>query len=194
MSALNSFKVVFELSRPNACAVVCFAKKKNNQKIIDNFDYLSNAASSMDCTGLIPSLPRNSEELESYDDVYRYLASLTHDPALAEDLLSETFLCAVQKAGTFRGQSSEKTWLFGIARNVEDRVGEAYDFRQLAERVAQLLEALPERERTIVQLRARGLPYEEIAARCGIRAGSARVIEYRVRQSLKETLRKEGYL
>ena len=48
-------------------------KKKNNQKIIDNFDYLSNAASSMDCTGLIPSLPRNSEELESYDDVYRYL-------------------------------------------------------------------------------------------------------------------------
>jgi len=150
------------------------------------------------------------------DDVYRYLAALTHDPTLAEDLLSETFLCAVQKAGTFRGQSSEKTWLFGIARNlwlqslrknrptveyndllglyVEDRVGEAYDFRQLAGRVAQLLDALPERERTIVQLRAQGLPYEEIAVRCGIRAGSARVIEYRVRQSLKETLRKEGYL
>ena len=150
------------------------------------------------------------------DDVYRYLAALTHDPTLAEDLLSETFLCAVQKAGTFRGQSSEKTWLFGIARNlwlqflrknrptveyndllglyVEDRVGEAYDFRQLAGRVGELLDALPQRERTIVQLRAQGLPYEEIAARCGIRAGSARVIEYRVRQSLKETLRKEGYL
>ena len=60
--------------------------------------------------------------------------------------------------------------------------------------MVQLLDALPERERTIVQLRSRGLPYEEIAARCGIRAGSARVIEYRVRQSLKETLRKEGYL
>ena len=39
-----------------------------------------------------------------------------------------------------------------------------------------------------------GLPYEEIAARCGIRAGSARVIEYRTRQRLKEILRKEGYL
>lgn len=150
------------------------------------------------------------------DDVYRYLAALTHDPALAEDLLSETFLCAVQKAGTFREQSSEKTWLFGIARNlwlqslrknrptveyndllglyVEDRVGEAYDFRQLAGRVAELLDALPERERTIVQLRAQGLPYEEIAARCNIRAGSARVIEYRTRQRLKEILRKEGYL
>lgn len=150
------------------------------------------------------------------DDVYRYLVSLTHDSNLAEDLLSETFLCAMQKAGTFRGQSSEKIWLFGIARNLwlqslqknrptveysdllgvymEDQVGENYDFRQLAERVAQLLDALPQRERTIVQLRAQGLPYDEIATRCGIRAGSARVIEYRVRQFLKETLRKEGFL
>ena len=149
-------------------------------------------------------------------DLYRYLCHLTHDAAEAEDLLSETFLRALRRLPTFRGDCAVKTWLFGIARNiwlqslrknrptveyndllglyVEDRVGEAYDFRQLAGRVAQLLDALPERERTIVQLRSRGLPYEEIAARCGIRAGSARVIEYRVRQSLKETLRKEGYL
>ena len=150
------------------------------------------------------------------DDVFRYLCSLCHDPALAEDLLSETFLCAIQKAGGFQGEGGEKGWLFGIARNlwlqalrkrrptveysdllglyVEDHVGDALDARQLARRVAELLAALPERERTIVQLRAGGLPYEEIAARCGIRAGSARVIEYRTRQFLKETLRKEGYL
>ena len=43
------------------------------------------------------------------DDVFRYLCSLTHDPAQAEDLLSETFLCAIQKAGSFRGEGSEKT-------------------------------------------------------------------------------------
>ena len=138
------------------------------------------------------------------DDVFRYLCSLTHDPVLAEDLLSETFLCAIQKAGSFRGEGSERTWLFGIARNlwlqalrrhrptvelsdllglyVEDTVGSALDSRQLTVRVRQLLEELPPRERTIVRLRAEGLPYEEIAARCGIRAGSARVIEYRTRQ------------
>lgn len=52
------------------------------------------------------------------DDVFRYLCSLTHDPVLAEDLLSETFLCAIQKAGSFRGEGSERTWLFGIARNL----------------------------------------------------------------------------
>ena len=43
------------------------------------------------------------------DDVYRYLCSLTRDPGWAEDLLSETFLCAIQKADTFRGEGGEKT-------------------------------------------------------------------------------------
>lgn len=45
---------------------------KENEKIIDDYDYLSNAASSMDCTGLIPSLPVTDAELESYNDLYQY--------------------------------------------------------------------------------------------------------------------------
>ena len=45
---------------------------KENEKIIDDYDYLSNAASSMDCTGLIPSLPVSDAELESYNDLYQY--------------------------------------------------------------------------------------------------------------------------
>lgn len=45
---------------------------KENEKIIDDYDYLSNAASSMDCTGLIPSLPASDAELESYNDLYQY--------------------------------------------------------------------------------------------------------------------------
>ncbi len=150
------------------------------------------------------------------DDVYRYLCSLTRDPGWAEDLLSETFLCAIQKADTFRGEGGEKTWLFGIARNlwlqglrrrrptvsyddllglyVEDTVGAALDTRQLADRLRALLAALPARDREIVQLRAEGLSYAEIAARCGIRAGSARVMEYRARQWLRQALREEEYL
>lgn len=46
--------------------------KKENEKIIDDYDYLSNAASSMDCTGLIPFLPTTEAELESYNDLYQY--------------------------------------------------------------------------------------------------------------------------
>lgn len=45
---------------------------KENEKIIDDYDYLSNAASSMDCTGLIPSLPVTDAELESYNDLYQF--------------------------------------------------------------------------------------------------------------------------
>ena len=33
--------------------------------------------------------------------VYRYLCSLTHDAALAEDLLSETFIKAMKKLNTY---------------------------------------------------------------------------------------------
>lgn len=43
--------------------------QKENQLRIDNYDYLSNAASAMDYTGLIPSLPQSEEELESYNDI-----------------------------------------------------------------------------------------------------------------------------
>lgn len=45
---------------------------KENQKIIDNYDYLTKAASACDCTGLIPSLPVSEAELESYNELYQY--------------------------------------------------------------------------------------------------------------------------
>ncbi|MGN0404615.1 MAG: hypothetical protein ACI4F1_05290 [Bariatricus sp.] len=47
-------------------------EKQQNNCIIDSYDYLSNAASSQDCTGLIPSLPTSRAELDSYEDVYHY--------------------------------------------------------------------------------------------------------------------------
>lgn len=46
--------------------------KAENQRIIDSYDFLANAASTQDCTGLIPALPASSEELESYEEVYHY--------------------------------------------------------------------------------------------------------------------------
>lgn len=45
---------------------------KKNQKIIDSYDYLANAASTQDCTGLIPSAPTSKAELESYEQVYNF--------------------------------------------------------------------------------------------------------------------------
>lgn len=47
-------------------------KQRENQEIIDNFNYLSNAASAQDCTGLIPSEPQSDAERDSYQDLYAY--------------------------------------------------------------------------------------------------------------------------
>ena len=43
---------------------------------------------------------------------------ILHDEALAEDAVQETFLKAYKALGQFRGESSEKTWLFRIGMNV----------------------------------------------------------------------------
>lgn len=43
-----------------------------NQEIIDSYNYLSSAASAWDCTGLIPSAPSSSAELESYEAIYPF--------------------------------------------------------------------------------------------------------------------------
>ena len=48
------------------------AKAPVNQEIMDSCDFLSNAASTQDCTGLIPSGPVNEDELEAYEAVYHY--------------------------------------------------------------------------------------------------------------------------
>lgn len=53
--------------------------------------------------------------------VFRFIRSLGPDPALSEDALQETFLAAWRSAGTFRGDSSVRTWLFTIARHTTAR-------------------------------------------------------------------------
>lgn len=47
-------------------------KTPTNQEVIDSYDFLSNASSTQDCTGPIPSGPVNEDELESYEAVYHY--------------------------------------------------------------------------------------------------------------------------
>ena len=52
------------------------------------------------------------------EELYRYLLGLTHDPEQAGDLMQETFLQAMLGIGRFRQQSSVRTWLFAIGRNL----------------------------------------------------------------------------
>src|SRR6516164_2331779 len=48
--------------------------------------------------------------------LYRWLLRLVDDGALAEDLLSETFLDVWRQAASFEARSSVSTWLLAIAR------------------------------------------------------------------------------
>ena len=75
-------------------------KDKENQKIIDAYDYLSNAASSQDCTGLIPSEPISTAELESYEELYQ--TGRTHQ--IIPHILIKNGVCsyAYSKSGSYK--------------------------------------------------------------------------------------------
>ena len=47
-------------------------RKRSNEEIIDSYDYLANAASTTDCTGLIPSGPASESELDAYESLYKF--------------------------------------------------------------------------------------------------------------------------
>lgn len=51
-----------------------------------------------------------------YNDVYQYVFYSVNNQAQAEDLTQEVFVRAMLAYARFRGESSEKTWLFAIAR------------------------------------------------------------------------------
>lgn len=49
--------------------------------------------------------------------MFVYLARLTRDDRMAEDLVNEVFLVIWRNAGTYRGSSKASTWMFAIAHN-----------------------------------------------------------------------------
>ncbi|MBE6988672.1 MAG: RNA polymerase sigma factor [Ruminococcaceae bacterium] len=150
------------------------------------------------------------------DDIFRYLVSLTHDSQLAEELLSEVFLAALTSLHSFRGDSSEKTWLISIARNtyfnhlrknkidlpldmltgvyVTDTPLDSLLTREKLERVNEIISSLDEKSRITVKMRAEGYSYKEIAQRLGIAETSARTLEFRAKNKIRTILAKEGLL
>ncbi len=51
-------------------------------------------------------------------EIFSYMLRLFRDIRVAEDLAQETFERAFTSISSFRGESSLRTWLFAIARNV----------------------------------------------------------------------------
>jgi RNA polymerase sigma-70 factor, ECF subfamily len=53
-----------------------------------------------------------------HHDVFQFLFYMVKDRQLAEDLVQEVYIRVLKSYDRFEGKSSEKTWLFSIARNV----------------------------------------------------------------------------
>jgi len=51
------------------------------------------------------------------DALFHFALARVNKRDIAEDLVQETFLAAVKSQERFKGQSSEKTWLFGILKH-----------------------------------------------------------------------------
>ncbi|MCP3952506.1 MAG: sigma-70 family RNA polymerase sigma factor [Desulfobacterales bacterium] len=51
------------------------------------------------------------------DALFHFALARVNNREIAEDLVQETFLAAVKSQARFKGQSSEKTWLFGILKH-----------------------------------------------------------------------------
>jgi len=142
-------------------------------------------------------------------DVHRFALFLSGDPAVADDLVSETFI-RLWHARDRVEVATVKGYLLVIARNLflaerrQARRWTAVDERARdegpgPERSAQshfdlqvalaALQTLPEIDRAAVLLRAEeGLSYEEIAAVLNISAVAARVKVHRSRLKLAETM------
>jgi RNA polymerase sigma-70 factor (ECF subfamily) len=134
-----------------------------------------------------------------------YLARVTGDPALADDLLQESYYRFLRARGDYEGEAHRRNALFRIATNL------VYDSRRRArvappltgpeqgradhrsesaatERATELRQAmshLKPRERALLWLAyAQGSSHKEIAQSMGLRTGSVKLLLFRARRRL----------
>ena len=76
-----------------------------------------------------------------HHDVFKFLFYMTKNKEQAEDLTQEVYIRILRAYTSFEGKSSEKTWIFSIARNVaidffrkqktlKDRILERFDWAE----------------------------------------------------------------
>ncbi|MGH2678428.1 MAG: RNA polymerase sigma factor [Actinomycetota bacterium] len=147
----------------------------------------------------------------TYRQVYTLAYQLVGDRHEAEDVAQESYLRVHRSLGTFRGDSSFRTWLFRIVANAAmshlrrrgrfgDLGDEADDVLVLAEPPAResdvdtdelrrALATLPDAQRVVVLMKdAYGFSCREIADDMGISEGAVKVRLHRSRRRLKDAL------
>ena len=139
------------------------------------------------------------------DPVYRFLYSRVGNREDAEDLTSEVFLKATRQLDSKRAEASVAQWLFTVARTVladhwrryyrggaplpldDERAAEIAEepvsvnsSESTTRLVAEVLAALPERYRMVLELRfLRGYSVQETARELGVTPENVKVIQHR---------------
>lgn len=152
--------------------------------------------------------------------IYLFLYKMCSDKYLSEELTQETFFRAFQSFGKYKGDSSVYTWLISIAKytyfsymrkkklmmdsipldeavnrfcsnnyNVQD--GELYR-QEVFEAMRKLVSDLPDNYKEVVLLRIYAeMSFRDVAIALGISESSAKVLYYRAKNKLKESLDNE---
>lgn len=147
------------------------------------------------------------ELYEKYSrDIHRFALYLTGDPALAQDVTSETFIRVWSSPNPVR-LTTVKAYLLTIARNLcfmerrrtsrlreldetftgHGNIAHEAEAREELEQVLRALQEFPETDRAALLMRAsEGLSYEEIAAALQLPLATVKVKVHRARMRLSE--------
>lgn len=153
-----------------------------------------------------------------HQDVFQFLVYLVKDRLVAEDLSHEVYVRVLKSYDRFQGKSSEKTWLFAIAKNVAidyfrknavraSRSFHFFDwekeqlvsptkspeaFTELNDELRQLLEALEkctgDQQMVIILRYFQELSIAETAAVLNWTEGKVKTTQYRAIKQLREML------
>lgn len=146
---------------------------------------------------------------EYFQDVYRYLLSLSKNESIAEEMTQETFFKALGSIDSFDGKCKLYVWLCQIAKNTyfsylkrekhrcdEDitqlsgaSFEEGFFQSETAFEIHKCLHTLDEPYKEVFSLRLFGeLPFAQIGALFGKTESWARVTYHRARLKIKEEL------
>ncbi|RFB10194.1 RNA polymerase sigma factor [Bacillus sp. HNG] len=152
-------------------------------------------------------------------EIYRYVLMMTAEEELAKDITHDTFIKAYRNMKNFRGEASEKNWLYRIAHNTTiDEIRKRKPLRfmvntytsiatndYLPEKVAQLGESEEQLYRSLQKLKR---PYREVIILRKIEELSIRetgeilnwteskvkTTLFRALEALRKQMIKEGYV
>jgi len=169
-------------------------------------------------TAAVDALQMDEDTFRAFYDrtarqVWAYLARITGDRSLADDLLQESYYRFLRAERAFTSESHRRNYLFRIATNLahdrrrrgrgivnvpvpaENEPGALADGRDVAAEteqrtdLARAMATLKPREREMLWLAyAQGSSHEEIAESLGLRKSSIKILLFRARRRLAAAL------